>query len=82
MKWIGVGPRFLVSLVAVVLVVGLTSWTMIQYGAGMEAQKNMLEQTQTYTKTRKKVDEAARANPNNDVDVAREWLLKRQNRAK
>lgn len=82
MKWIGVGPRFLVTLVAIVLVVGLTSWAMIQYGANTEAQKNLVEEAQTYTKTRKKVDEAARTNLDNDVALAREWLRQRQQQNK
>lgn len=78
MQWIGVGPRFLAILVAIVLGVGWISWTMIQYGAGKEAQKILLEQNQNYTNVRKKVDVATKTNPSSDAAIAREWLLKRQ----
>ncbi len=82
MKWIGVGPRSLAILAAIALVVGLTLWTTIQYGEGKEKQKILEEQNQTYVQTRKRVDEAVKTNHGDDVDLARKWLLERQNRNK
>ena len=82
MKWIGVGPRSLVILAAIALVAGLTLWTTIQYGESKEKQKILEEQNQTYVQTRKRVDEAVKTNRGDDVDLARKWLLERQNRNK
>lgn len=76
MIWKLVGPRVLVG-VGLVLVVGLISYTMIQYGVSMERERQAQENLQNNVDTRERIDNAIRNSPS-DADAALRLLRERQ----
>lgn len=78
MKWISVGFRYLFILVAVALVAGSISYTMIQFGVVKVREKVIIEQQQNYINTRKRIEYETKGVGVDNPSAAREWLLKRQ----
>jgi hypothetical protein len=78
MLWLAsiVGRPKVILFAVGVLVVGLTSYTMIQYGESKEKTRVVIEQQQKYIDTRKRIDNAT-SRPS-DVDTARSRLLQRK----
>ena len=78
MLWLAsiVGRPKIILFAVVVLAVGLTSYTMIQYGESKEKTRVVIEQQQKYIDTRKRIDNAT-SRPS-DVDTARSRLLQRK----
>jgi hypothetical protein len=78
MLWLAsiVGRPKIILFAVGVLVVGLTSYTMIQYGESKEKTRVVIEQQQKYIDTRKRIDNAT-SRPS-DVDTARSRLLQRK----
>ena len=81
MKWAKfttVGALVTVGLVVAVSVVGLISWTMIQYGASEEKTKTLIKERENYIETRKRIEDATQSIDGATPDDARKWLLERQ----
>jgi len=56
--------------VGIVLVVGLISWLLIQYGENTQAREQEVQQLQNQIETRERIDEAIKRTPA-DTDGAR-----------
>lgn len=64
-----VGLRMVIP-AAIVLVVGVISWFLIQYGENTQAREQEVQQLQNQIETRERIDEAIRRTPT-DTDGAR-----------
>ena len=74
MKLVG-GP--LPIIVVTVLVVGLTSYALIQYGKNIQEQENLNQRLQNNVETRERIDDAISNSPS-DPNDALEFLRDRQ----
>jgi len=66
-----------IILVGAVLVVGLISYSLIEYGENRQREKIEAQQNEQVIDTRKRIDEAIRNSKSVGPDNDREWLLER-----